>query len=564
MNHSEIVIFLVSLALLLGTARLMGEIAVQLRQPMVLGEILAGILLGPTLLGHFFPDFHALVFPTTGVIPKVLDGFTLVAITMFLMVAGMEVDLKLVRREGKASLLVGLLGVILPFVIGFWIAHEYPHLLGGGSPSRPRAFPLFFATALAITALPVTIKTLMDLKMYRTEVGSIIVGAAIINDLIGWLIFALTLSAFHIGVSSSMPVWFVISMTFLFTLLTLTLGRQVINRLLPFIQAHATWPGGVIGFVIFLALLGAAFTEWIGIHAIFGALLVGMAIGDSQHLRPKTRFTIEQFVIYVFAPLFFASIGQKVNFLTNFDWKLTLFVFSLGIATKLLACGLGAFWSGRTIRESLSIGFGMTARGSMEIILSLVALKYGLINETLFIALVTMALGTSLISGPMIRFLMQKERIVRFTNYLSTKTFVRRLKSQTMQGSIRELSALLTPYVKMDKEVLAQKFLSQEMVLPSGVEGQMAVPHLRLPGIKTPLIATGISERGLDFQASDGNQAHLVILVITNQNEQETMINILEDITDAFSKPGVMGMTLEIQNFTEFLALCKTSTAEHG
>jgi Kef-type K+ transport system membrane component KefB/mannitol/fructose-specific phosphotransferase system IIA component (Ntr-type) len=541
-----------------------GEIAVILRQPMVLGEIIAGILLGPSVLGHFFPHFHSLVFPTTGVIPKVLDGFTIVAITLFLMVAGMEVDLKLVRKEGKSSLIVGLLGVILPFVVGFYVAYEFPHLLGGGSPTRPRAFPLFFATALSITALPVTIKTLMDLKMYRTEIGSIIVGAAIINDLIGWLIFALTLSAFHIGVSSSMPVYFVIGLTFLFTLMTLTVGRYLINRVLPFIQAHATWPGGVIGFVIFLALLGAAFTEWIGIHAIFGALLVGMAIGDSQHLRPKTRFTIEQFVIYVFAPLFFASIGQKVNFAQYFDWKLTLFVFGLGIATKLVACGLGALWSGRTIRESLSVGFGMSARGSMEIILSLIALKYGLINETLFIALVAMALGTSLISGPMIRILMQKERIIRFSNYLMPKTFIKRLKSQSMQGGVRELAGLLAPLAKMDQEILAQKILSQELVMPSGVEGQIAVPHIRLPGLKAPLIAAGISERGLDFQASDGHQAHLVILVMTGMQEQETLLNLLEDITDAFSKPGVVGMALDIQNYTEFLALVKTSTAEHG
>jgi Kef-type K+ transport system membrane component KefB len=159
----------------------------------------------------------------------------------------------------------------------------------------------------------------------------------------------------------------------------------------------------VLGFALSLTLFGAAFTEWIGVHAIFGSFLVGIAIGDSSHLREQIRAVINQFVSFIFAPLFFASIGLKLNYAANFDWLLTLIVVVIACVGKILGCGVAARSSGMAAAEAWAIGFGMNARGAMEIILALLALQYGVISERVFVALVVLALVTSMMSGPMIQ-----------------------------------------------------------------------------------------------------------------------------------------------------------------
>jgi Kef-type K+ transport system membrane component KefB len=183
----------------------------------------------------------------------------------------------------------------------------------------------------------------------------------------------------------------------------LVVGRWVINRVLPWIQKNLSWPGGVLSISLGFCFLGAAFTEYIGLHAILGAFIVGIALGDSVHLQEREREIIHQFVTNVFAPLFFVSIGLRVNFITNFDWQLVTLVMFLAVVCKVFGASLGAYMGGLTKRESLAVGFGLNARGAMEIILGTLALNAGLIDEKMFVALVVMALFTSMISGPLMK-----------------------------------------------------------------------------------------------------------------------------------------------------------------
>lgn len=164
---------------------------------------------------------------------------------------------------------------------------------------------------------------------------------------------------------------------------------------------------GVLSFALTLALLGAAFTEWIGIHAIFGSFIVGVAIGDSSHLHERTRETIGHFVSFIFAPVFFASIGLKLNFLIHFDFPLVVTVLTIACVCKLAGGTMGARWGGMPLREAWAVGFAMNSRGAMEIILGLLALEAGVIEQQLFVALVTMAIVTSMISGPAIRLILR-------------------------------------------------------------------------------------------------------------------------------------------------------------
>ncbi|MEO8376952.1 MAG: cation:proton antiporter, partial [Candidatus Sumerlaeota bacterium] len=416
--HNEVVIFLLSIALMLGLARFLGEVAKQFRQPAVLGEILAGIILGPTVLGTIAPGWFDGLFPKGGAIEASLSGITNLSLIFFLLVAGMEVDLSMAWKSGRTAMIVSLMGIVAPFATGFALAWAFPEMMHIAPGISPVVFALFFGTALCITALPVISKILMDLILFRTEVGVIIVSAAIVNDLVGWLLFALVSSMMGVG-GAHPELWKTIVGTLVFVLVMLTAGRALLHRLLPWLQANTSRTSGVMGFAMVGALLCAALTEWIGIHAIFGSFIFGVALGDSRHLKEKIRLSFDQFISSVFAPIFFASIGLKVNFLQSFDPLLVIIVLLIATVGKVVGCSYGAVRGGLPRRDALAVGFGMNARGAMEIVLGLLALRAGVIEEKLFVALVVMALVTSMISGATVQKLLAPKRPLNFADLLS-------------------------------------------------------------------------------------------------------------------------------------------------
>lgn len=397
LSHQELITLFLAVGILLAYARIFGEIAQRLHQPTVLGEIIAGIFLGPTVFGSFFPQLYQSIFPQSGPVAITLNGVVALAITFFMLVAGIEVELATVLRQGRVAVVIGIAGIIVPFVVGFFSGLLGPEFLGAAEPIHRLSFALFFATAMSITALPVIAKILLDLNQLRSDLGVTIIAAAILNDLIGWLIFAFVLA--FVGARADTNIVSTLVLTIAFTVGMLTVGRKIIDRVVAWIEAHASWPGGILGFAFTTTLLCAAFTEAIGLHAIFGAFLFGVALEDSKHLGQRTKSTIEQFVSFVFAPLFFASIGLKVNFVENFDLSLVIFVLLLATIGKVFGCTYAAKKIGLGNQEARAVGYGMNARGAMEIILGLIALNAGIIGQRLFVALVIMALVTSITSG---------------------------------------------------------------------------------------------------------------------------------------------------------------------
>ncbi len=393
---------------MLLTGRLFGEFFRKLKMPLVVGELVAGILLGPSLLGNFFPILDEVVFTTKDEVGLVLNGITNISVIMLLFVAGMEVDLSVIRHQGKTALKTSLIGLVIPFIIGFYSGKYFYVFLGGSSVANNLVFSLFIGTAMAISALPVIARTLMDLNLFKTKIGMIIITAAMFDDLIGWIMFSVILAMIN-KIGNPYGFLYTLGYTILFAVVMLSIGRFVINKSLPWAKKNLSWPGGVLAVSLGLAFIGAAFTEKIGIHAIFGAFIVGIAFGDSVHLNEKTRDIIQQFVNNIFAPLFFVSIGFKVNFIKNFDWKIVSLILVLAIVSKLIGAVLGGLWGKLTLKESLAVGFGMNARGAMAILLGTLALEAKLISPQLFVGLVVMAVVTSIIAGPMLQYLVTGE-----------------------------------------------------------------------------------------------------------------------------------------------------------
>ncbi|MES2140424.1 MAG: cation:proton antiporter [Bacteroidota bacterium] len=398
--HSDIIVLLASIGGILILARIFAELGKKIKMPIVMGEILLGIILGPTVFGSLYPELCNSIFPKVGAAKIAMDGITSLAVVMLLFVAGMEVQLQIMLKQGKTAVYTSFTSMIIPFALGFAAVWFLPGFFNFKADKL--VYALFFGIAMAVSALPVITRILMDLNLFKTKVGMVIIAAAIFDDLTGWIMFSLVLSL--MGQQGEITsIWFTIGMILGFGLFMLIIGRYVINKALPWIQQKLSWPGGVLSISLGLCFLGAAFTEYIGLHAILGAFIVGIAFGDSVHLQEREREIIHQFVTNVFAPLFFVSIGFKVNFIENFDLPLVLLVFFLAVACKVFGAALGGYMGGLTKRESLAVGFGLNARGAMEIILGTLALNVGLIDSKMFVALVVMALVTSMMSGPLMK-----------------------------------------------------------------------------------------------------------------------------------------------------------------
>jgi Kef-type K+ transport system membrane component KefB len=556
-SHNITVLFL-SLGVLLCVAHVLGELAQRLRQPSVLGELIAGVLLGPTVLGGIAPGLSEFLFPLQGANAIALDAIATLAIGLFLLVAGMEVDLSTVWKQGKVGCKVGITSIVIPFFIALGAAMVLPEALGRHGDADPTIFALFFGIAISISALPVIAKTLMDMGLYRSDLGMVVVSAAIFNDLTGWIVFAVVLGLIGDPSGSGNAIMLTIVLTLAFAGGMLTAGRWVIHKVLPFVQAYTHWPGGELSFALILGLLGAAFTEWIGIHAIFGAFIAGVAIGDSSHLRERSRVVIGNFVSFIFAPVFFASIGLKVNFVTHFDFPLVLTVLLTACVCKLAGGAMGARWGGMLPREAWAVGFALNSRGAMEIILGIIALEAGIIRERLFVALIIMAMITSMMSGPSMRLLLRTAKKWRLQDILSSKLFLRELKATSRREVIRAMTAAACEVEGLDAQDVEKAVWSREEALSTGLGNGVALPHARIDGLRESLVVVGVSRKGIDFDAPDGRPANVIFLVLTPSNDANAQLQIGSEIARIFRDQTLSDRVLHTRNFTDFLALMRT------
>ncbi len=543
-----------SLAVLLGTARLVGELMQKLDQPAVIGEILAGILLGPTLLGHFRPDIYAALFPSTGAMPIVLDTVTTLGVVFFLLTAGLEIDLRSIFRQGKSALLVSFLGVIIPFFFGAGAAGAFPRFLGAAPNADRLIFALFVGTALSISALPVIAKILMDLNLLRSEMGTVVMSSAMFDDLVGWILFSMILGMMNstTGGFSFSGIKRTVILVLLFVGLSLTAVRWLIDKVLPFLQAHTKWPGGVLGFIFTLTLLAAAFAEFAGIHAVFGAFIIGIAVGESTHLRKRTSDHIHEIVTNVFAPFFFASIGLRINFVTNFNWRLTLTVIGVACLGKLLGAGWGAHLGGLDRRTSWGVGLAMNARGAMEMILGLLALQFGLIRESMFVALVVMALFTSMISAPAIHYLIHSRKTLSLKSIVTGKLFLPNIDGHSRKDILEQMCTAAANSVSNAPERFLRLVMERERVAPSGWQDGLAVPHARVEGLPHPVVVVARARGGVDFDARDGKVARLIVLILTQDNQSQN--DLLRDAGELFSRKEAIDQALDANSFVELAA----------
>jgi len=408
LGHHDMIVFLLVLGLIMIIARLFAELFKKFKLPSVLGEIIAGVILGPSVLGFFWPESFEYLFPFiahpefTSTIPVqyAMDSMINISVIMLIFVAGMEVQLPLVIEQGKVALSTTFFSMLIPIIFGYLGVQLFPDLFMA-SNGDISVVGLFIGVVLCITALPVIARILMDMNLFKTRIGMTIIASAMLTDLLGWLIFSVLLSAIDDGDRISLS--YTLVSIVLFGGFMLTIGTRLIDKSLPWVQTKFAWPGGVLALSFGLCFLGAAFTESIGIHSILGAFIVGIAFGESANLRDRTREIIHQFITNVFAPIFFVSIGLYVNFVENFNFSLIAILLVLAYSSKILGARIGAGLGGLSKNDAWTVGVSMNTHGVLEIILGSLAMSVGLINEEVFVAIVVLVVVSIITSAPMIK-----------------------------------------------------------------------------------------------------------------------------------------------------------------
>lgn len=405
--HHDVLVLLVQVAVLLFTARIMGEIAQRLGQPTVVGEILAGIILGPSLLSGLIPALGEWIVPHNETQGNLLELVSLIGVMFLLLITGLETDLALIRRQARSALGIALGGLILPLILGFILGQLIPDSMLNASGDR-LVFSLFIATALAISAIPVVAKVLMDLKLTRRDIGQSIIAAAMIDDTTGWIILSVVIglaggAAVSVG-GIAQSVFTVLA----FMGLSLTVGRWLISRALSFTQQNILMRDKVLSLVVLLMFIWGAIGQWLGIEALLGAFVVGIVLSQIPQLNPDVIHKLESIALGIFAPVFFAVAGLKVDIGRLFDPELLLItavVIVFAIVSKMVGVYIGA----RTIGGSdhwtaIFFGAGLNARGSIGIIVANIGLSLGILNQDMFSVIVVMAVVTSLMSPSIMKW----------------------------------------------------------------------------------------------------------------------------------------------------------------
>jgi len=411
-NH-QMLVFLLQVALLIAVAALLGRGAARLGMPPVVGELAAGIVLGPSLFENVLPGLSHWVLPRDPEQMHLLNAVSQLGVLLLVAITGAHIDLGLLRRKRQAIGLVSVSSVLLPLALGFGLGFGLPDSLMGEDGHRG-TFALFIGVAVAVSALPVIAKTLLDMGLLHRNVGQIIVGAAAVSDIVGWLLLSIVSAMATHGLRAGVVIE---SVGYLLVVLVVAvfLARPLAARVLRTAERSAQ-PGFNLSAIVVMIVLAAAGTHALGMEPILGAFLCGIVVGSLGTANRRALDSMRTFVMATLAPLFLATAGLQVDLSTLADPGVLIaavITLAVAIGAKFAGGYLGARLGRLDHNESLAIGAGLNARGVVEIVLASVGLRIGVLNTASYTVVVLVAVVTSVMAPPILR---------RTTGRISTTT----------------------------------------------------------------------------------------------------------------------------------------------
>ena len=371
----------------------------RLGQPPVMGEMVAGIVLGPSVLGLIYPPALSFLFPASSL--ETLRQLSQIGVVLFMFIVGMELNVRYVREKGSAAVMISHASIVVPFLLGTALSlFLYRDLAPPGTSFN--AFALFIGVAMSITAFPVLARILEDRGLSQTQLGSIALTCAAVDDVTAWCILAIVIALVKsTGLASSAMT---IGLTLVFALAMLFVVRPQLARVIkdPDSEVHRR---RLIPLILAFVFACALLTETIGIHALFGAFVAGVVMPPSTDFRIFLKDKLEAFGSYALLPLFFAFTGlrMQVGLLNDFEgWLLCALIILVAIAGKLGGSMLMSRWTGMNWSRSFSIGVLMNTRGLVELVVLNIGYDLGILPARIFTMMVLMALVTTFMTGPLL------------------------------------------------------------------------------------------------------------------------------------------------------------------
>ncbi len=391
---------LLALAAVVVLGRLLGSLFGMLRQPPVIGEVLAGIALGPSLLGRIAPDAYSYLLPSSTA-PH-LNAVAQVGVALYMFLVGLELNLDRLRTRARMTVAISNAGIIVPFVLGVILAfYLHPRLSTAAVPFR--SFALFIGVAMSITAFPVLARILADRRIAESELGIVALTCAAVDDVTAWCLLALVVGVARARVHSALSAAF---LTLGFIAIVLLAVRPVVARLAS--RARATPTTIALTITLACAVLSALTTEWIGVRAIFGAFLFGAIVPHDSGLARTLTGAPKTLVTVFLLPAFFAFAGMRTRIdlmSTASDWLTCALIILVATVGKFGGCCAAARAMGMRLRQAAGLGILMNTRGLMELIVLNIGLDLGVISPTLFTMMVLMALATTMATTPLLDLL---------------------------------------------------------------------------------------------------------------------------------------------------------------
>ncbi len=432
---SEAVLIL-QFVVLMVVGRLLGEVLLRLGQPAVMGQLMAGLLLGPSLLGAMFPEAQRALFPAGEEQKAMLDAVSQFGVLLILLMTGMETDLRLMRASSRASLFASTTGIIIPFACGFALGEFLPDSMIP-DPGRRLITSLFLGTALSIASVKIVASVVREMNFLRRTVGQVILGSAIVDDTIGWIIIAVIFGLALQGHVDPMTIAKSVLGTLAFMAFSLTFGRRLVSLAIRWVNDTFVSDYAVMTAILVIMGLMALTTHAIGVHSVLGAFVAGILVGESPILTRHIDEQLRGLILAFFMPVFFGTAGLSADLTVLKDPHLLLVTLGLiAIATlgKFGGAFLGGQLGGLARAEALALATGMNARGSTEVIVATVGLSIGALSQNLFTMIVAMAVLTTLAMPPTLRWALsrlpmrkeEKERLER--EEMESKGFVSKLE----------------------------------------------------------------------------------------------------------------------------------------
>jgi Kef-type K+ transport system membrane component KefB/mannitol/fructose-specific phosphotransferase system IIA component (Ntr-type) len=563
LDEHHILIFLIQFFLLLGFSKLLGLLFRKWRQPTITADILAGVILGPTLLGRYFPKIHSFIFPNDIVQQNMIETVAWVGILFLLLSTGLEVNFSSIWKQKSQAFKISIMDIIVPVLFSGFFIYFLPdkYIV---NPENKFIFTAFLAMIMTISAMSVSIRIMHEMNLLKTDMGFLIVSALSMNDIVGWIMFTIILAIFTQTNVDLHKIIYICVGTIGFTAFALTIGKNLINKAISKTKLrYKDHSGPSLTLICLLGLFCGAITQKIGVYPLFGFFIAGIIAGEAKDLPEQSKNTISQIVYAVFVPIFFATIGLKIDVLKSLDIPLVLFISFIGIFGRFSGAWIGSRLSKTPRSDTLPISILHIPGGEMHIVIGMLALSYGFIKHEVFIAIVAGALISCIVTGPWFAYSLKIRKKIRILDFFSKHNVLINLKSHLKEGAIKEICKLGAEIEKINMNVLVDAVMERENIMSTGLEREVAIPHARIDGITKPIIVFARSESGIEWNSIDGKPVKFIFLVVTPKSEDDVQIQIYSKIGRIMKNEFIKNDIINAKNNEDLWEIVKKGLSSH-